>query len=464
MKHFLISTLLFLSFSAKSQQYKIEVELPNAANKEIQLTYHFLEKIYSQDTILLDNQGKGIFEGDSLLPQGLYKILIDKDSHFDFLLGADQQFHLYNESNETKEMRITGSAESEGFVDYINFLDELREENQRLTQNFQNATPDEKVVIQEKRIALDIEMKAYWDNVITKMPGSFLYAFMVANYVPALDINTLPESVQKNDSLLLLERFNYQRDHFWDYFDYTDERMLYTPFYKAKLDTWFNKVLYPAYDSAKPYVYEFLNDVEHNPRIFQFATSFLISASLNSKIIGMDALFVDLANDYYFSGKAFWATDETMENIRENVLFHKDNLIGKTAPDLMLETFDGEHVALHQIDAKITVLIIYEPNCGHCKVFVPKFHDEVYQQYKEKGLEVFAIYSMDDKEEWAEFLTKHNLFDWINVWDEDHISRFKILYDGRVTPGIYVLDSNKMIISKGIDHEQLKTMMKKHLN
>lgn len=464
MKHFLISTLLFLSFSAKSQQYKIEVELPNAANKEIQLTYHFLEKIYSQDTILLDNQGKGIFEGDSLLPQGLYKILIDKDSHFDFLLGADQQFHLYNESNETKEMRITGSAESEGFVDYINFLDELREENQRLTQNFQNATPDEKVVIQEKRIALDIEMKAYWDNVITKMPGSFLYAFMVANYVPALDINTLPESVQKNDSLLLLERFNYQRDHFWDYFDYTDERMLYTPFYKAKLDTWFNKVLYPAYDSAKPYVYEFLNDVEHNPRIFQFATSFLISASLYSKIIGMDALFVDLANDYYFSGKAFWATDETMENIRENVLFHKDNLIGKTAPDLMLETFDGEHVALHQIDAKITVLIIYEPNCGHCKVFVPKFHDEVYQQYKEKGLEVFAIYSMDDKEEWAEFLTKHNLFDWINVWDEDHISRFKILYDGRVTPGIYVLDSNKMIISKGIDHEQLKTMMKKHLN
>lgn len=464
MKHFLISTLLFLSFSAKSQQYKIEVELPNAANKEIQLTYHFLEKIYSQDTILLDNQGKGIFEGDSLLPQGLYKILIDKDSHFDFLLGADQQFHLYNESNETKEMRITGSAESEGFVDYINFLDELREENQRLTQNFQNATPDEKVVIQEKRIELDIEMKAYWDNVITKMPGSFLYAFMVANYVPALDINTLPESVQKNDSLLLLERFNYQRDHFWDYFDYTDERMLYTPFYKAKLDTWFNKVLYPAYDSAKPYVYEFLNDVEHNPRIFQFATSFLISASLNSKIIGMDALFVDLANDYYFSGKAFWATDETMENIRENVLFHKDNLIGKTAPDLMLETFDGEHVALHQIDAKITVLIIYEPNCGHCKVFVPKFHDEVYQQYKEKGLEVFAIYSMDDKEEWAEFLTKHNLFDWINVWDEDHISRFKILYDGRVTPGIYVLDSNKMIISKGIDHEQLKTMMKKHLN
>ena len=464
MKHFLISALLFLSIIATGQHYKIEVELPNEANKEIQLTYHFLDKIYSKDTILLDYQGIGIFEGDSLLPQGLYKILIDKNTHFDFLLGADQQFHLYNESYESKDMRITGSAETEGFVDYINFLNELREENQKLTQEFQEASADKKEEIQEKRSALDLKMKAYWDAVKTKMPGSFLYAFIVANYVPVLDINSLPESVQENDSLLLLARFNYQRDHFWDYFDYTDERMLYTPFYKPKLDTWFNKVLYPAYDSVKPYVYEFLNDVEQNPRIFQFATSFLISASLNSAIIGMDALFVDLANDYYLSGKAFWASDETMENIRENVLFHKDNLIGKTAPDLMLETFDGEHVALHQIDAKITIVIIYEPNCGHCKVFVPKFHDEVYQQYKEKGLEVFAIYSMDDKEEWAEFLTKHNLFDWINVWDEDHISRFKILYDGRVTPGIFVLDNNKKIISKGIDIEQLKTMMKKHLN
>jgi hypothetical protein len=38
------------------------------------------------------------------------------------------------------------------------------------------------------------------------------------------------------------------------------------------------------------------------------------------------------------------------------------------------------------------------------------------------------------------FLNQHELHDWINVWDEHHVSRFKILYDARTTPGIFILD------------------------
>lgn len=130
----------------------------------------------------------------------------------------------------------------------------------------------------------------------------------------------------------------------------------------------------------------------------------------------------------------------------------------------MLENYDGEFVGLHQIDAEITIVLIFEPSCGHCKVFVPKLHDEVYEQFKDKGLEVYAIYSMDNRDEWTEFLMKHNLFDWINVWDKDHTSRFKILYDARVTPGVYILDRNKTIISKRLDVDQIKVLLSEKLN
>ena len=128
-----------------------------------------------------------------------------------------------------------------------------------------------------------------------------------------------------------------------------------------------------------------------------------------------------------------------MKSVRENVAFKEHNLIGQTAPDLTLENIDGEYVNLHKIKSKITVLVIYEPNCSHCKEFIPQLYTDVYQKYKSNGFEVYAIYSMDDKEEWSDFLLKHNLFDWINVWDKNHISQFKILYDGRKTPGIYIL-------------------------
>ena len=66
---------------------------------------------------------------------------------------------------------------------------------------------------------------------------------------------------------------------------------------------------------------------------------------------------------------------------------------------------------------------------------------------------------MDNKEEWNDFLIKHNLFDWINVWDENHISQFKILYDARKTPAIYILDENKKIIAKGMGAEQIEEFM-----
>jgi peroxiredoxin len=208
-------------------------------------------------------------------------------------------------------------------------------------------------------------------------------------------------------------------------------------------------------------VFQFIEAVKPNPRIFQFATSFFLNSAINSNIMGMDALFVDIARKYYLSGEAFWASEESLEKIRENVLFAENNLIGKTAPDLTLESFEGEYVNLHQIDAKYTLVVIYEPNCSHCNVFVPDLYANVYQPFKDKGLEVFAIYSMDNKAEWGEFLTEHNLFDWINVWDEHHVSRFKILYDARKTPGVYVLDENKKIVAKKMTVEQLKLFLEK---
>uniref|UniRef100_UPI003217633B redoxin domain-containing protein n=1 Tax=uncultured Draconibacterium sp. TaxID=1573823 RepID=UPI003217633B len=457
--------LLFISSQVCAQGYKINVNLPGAANKKVSLAYHYLGKIYVQDTTLLDAKGSGTWQGDTTLTQGLYKVFIDKDNHFDFLLGADQQFSISNTSVKATDMQINGAEETKEFVKYLIFLDELKTQAGDLNKQLKETSNDkEKEEIRHKLNELTNELHKYWEKVGKKLPDSFLYKFLKANYVPALDVTSLPAEIQNNDSLLFQAKFMYQREHFWDNFDYTDERFLYTPFYKNKLETWYNKVLYPAYDSVKPYVYTFIENVKSNQRIFQFATSFFLNSSINSKIMGMDALFVDLANDFYFTGEAFWASEESLEKIRENVLFKKDNLIGKVAPDLTLENFDGEFVNLHQIESDLTILLIYEPNCSHCKVFVPEFYNEVYLPNKDKGLQVFAIYSMDDKEEWTTFLTQHNLFEWLNVWDEHHTSRFKITYDGRHTPGVYVLDKDKKIIAKNMTVKQLGEIVTDKLN
>lgn len=462
-QYFTIILLLVTSF-AFSQEFEINISVDSAANRQIMLTSYYLGSIYKKDSILLNNKGFGIFKADTLLPQGLYKIYLDENNHFDFLLGADQKFSISKTSFNSPEIKITGSVESEEFAKYTAFLKSMQIKGAELSKKMEAATPEEKSALRTELNKLTTELQEYWFRIKKEYPNTFLSAFLLANYVPPLDITTLTQEVQKSDSLLLLARFNYQKAHFWDYFDYKDERFLYTPLYKPKLETWFTKVLYQNYDSVKPPVYQFIEDVRPNKRIFQFAVSWFLNSSINSNIMGMDALFVDLARSFYLSGQAFWATEESLKKIRENVIFAENNLIGKTAPDLTLENIDGEFVNLHKIKSKITVLLIFEPECSHCKVFVPQFHKDVYQKFKNKGLAVYAIYSMSDKEEWNEFLIKHNLYDWINVWDETHISQFKVLYDARKTPAVYVLDENKKIIAKGMSVEQIDNLMKILLN
>lgn len=460
---FIILSILIHSFLTFGKGYKIELKLDAAAEKKIYLAYHYLGNVLIKDSLQLDVSGNGILYGDSLLPQGLYKIYLDDKNHFDFLLGADQEFSLSNPSFSSSGIQIDGSLESEEFLNYMLFLRDLQIKGTENREKLKTAKAEEKQKLQTENANLTTELHDYQLKVNKKYPNSFLAKFLICNYVPTLDISSLPMEIQQSDSLLLIARFNYQKQHFWDNFDYTDERFLYTPFYKTKLETWFNKVLVQNYDSVRPAVFEFIENTESNKRVFQFVVSWFLNSNINSKIMGMDALFVDLAKKYYLSGKAFWAGEESMGKIRENVQFLENNLIGNIAPDLTLESYDGEYFNLHQIEKKRTIVLIYEPDCSHCKVFVPEFYDKVYQKFKDKGLEVFAIYSMDDKEKWGNFLIEHKLFDWINVWDKDHVSLFKILYDTRKTPRVFVLDENKKIIFKNLDIDQLEKLMEYEL-
>ncbi len=456
--------LLFISSVAFSQGYKIDLKLESVPNKQVFLTHYYVGNIFVNDTLQLDANGSGSITGDTLLPQGLYKIYMDDKTHFDFLLGADQEFTITNKTFTSAGNQATGAIETEEFIEYMGFLDNLKKGGAEINEKLKTATGDEKEILQKELSKLTPKLQKYWKSINEKYPDTFLAKFLMSNYVPVLDESTLPIEVQQNDSLLLLAKYYYQQKHFWDYFDYTDPRFLYTPLLKPKLETWFNKVLYQHYDSVRQPVFEYIENVKSNKRLFQFSTSWFLNSSINSKIMGMDALFVDLAKTYYLSGEAFWATDESMKKIRENVMFFQNNLIGKTAPDLTLESVDGEFFNLHQIDKKLTAVLIYEPNCSHCKVFTPELYNDIYLKYRDKGLEVFAIYSMDNKAEWVEFLEKHKIWDWINVWDKEHISRFKILYDARKTPRIFILDENKKIISKDLSIEQLDHLIGNKLN
>ena len=108
MRFFIITIVAFLhSFITYGQGYTIEVSLDEAKNKEVYLAHYYLGNIYVDDTLKMDHNGSGTFIGDTLLPQGLYKIYLDNNNHFDILIGKDQEFSVSNSTFKSETARIT---------------------------------------------------------------------------------------------------------------------------------------------------------------------------------------------------------------------------------------------------------------------------------------------------------------------------------------------------------------------
>lgn len=456
--------LLFTAGNLSAGGFELRLRIASAANEPVLLTHYYGSSVFVDDTIRLDGSGAGVLKRDTLLPQGIYKIYMNQETHFDFLLGADQVLSIGGPDFNVMRLEIDGARESAEFLAYMNWVREKQTKRAALEEKRKAASSEEAVAFVQEIAFVNKEVTDYWKAKSAEYPGSFLGAFLMSNYMEELKPEDIPEEYTRNDSLMWVYQYHFRKSHFFDHFDLTDERFLYTPTLKQKLDTYFEKVLLQVYDSVKPAAYAIIQKVEAHPAMFRYVVSYLLNSSLASRIMGMDALFVDIARDFYLSGRAVWADQATLDKIRENVIFLENNLMGHPSRDFTMETFEGLPFRLYQQNAGFIVLVFYEPNCSHCREYLPRLYNEIYLPYRDRGLDVVAVYTMDNREEWSEFLMKHHLSDWHNVWDEHHVTRFKVMYDTRTTPAVYLLDREKQIIAKKftIDflHEFLKFNLK----
>jgi hypothetical protein len=455
--------LLLVSSIGTGNGFKIRFRIAAAADSAVYLTHYFDTNVYAVDTVKADAHGGGIFQADTLLRQGLYKLYMNRNQHFDFLLGADQTLEITSSDFLLDNIQIKDSKESVEFLLYMKWLKGQQLKLSGLDSLYRKASGTEKENLDKEIRKLTEEVHGYWKLKSAEYPGTFLAAFLMANYMDELKEEDIPPAYLKNDSLKWTWEYNFRKNHYFNYFDVNDERFLYTPLIKSKLDTYLDKILVQTYDSVKPAAYQLIRKVESHPVMFRYMTSYLLNHALTSRVMGMDALFVDLGRDFYLSGKAAWADSTTLAVVKENVTFMSGNLIGQQARNLQMETYAGDTYFLCQGPAKFTILAFYEPTCSHCKEFIPKLYDEVYLPYRNKGVEVVAVYMQNNRKEWTDFMDQHHLNDWMNIWSPAD-NRFKVIYDTRTTPAVYLLDKDKKIIAKKFSVDFLKNYFAYYLD
>ncbi len=457
----LIILAFFLgSCNATAQQYAINIKINGLSDTEIFLAHHYGNKQYLDDTIKLNDKGEGIFKGDSLLHQGIYLVVLPSKNYFEIVVGPDQQFSVEtNKDDLQKAMKIKGSKENSAFLHYQNYMIAMNAKSMDLQQRLKtnSSNTDSTAFLQSRLKDLDKEVRSEWNKIIAENPGTLLESIIKAMISPEMPEFIIPENIQNKDSAQWFMSYNYNQNHYFDNVNLTDERLLLTPILHNKIDHYFTKVLIQNPDTIIKYIDILAKKASGNDEVFQYLMRYCINTFQQSNIMGMDKVFVHVADTYYLSGKVDWLDEETTKKLGEQVAKLRFNLVGNVAQDLKMETILGPFARLSEIKAKYTLVMFYEPDCGHCKKVVPKIW-EIYNQFTRNEFEVMAVYIQTDKTEWMKYMEEKH-YDWINVWDPYHLTNFRFFYNVYSTPTLYLLDKDKKIIAKRIGPETVENIL-----
>lgn len=463
-KYVWIITLLFTT-SVYSQSTKIDINISDYNKESIILGYYFDKQMLVEDTIYLTNNSQFSFKREEPLKQGVYIVYLDTENYFDVLIGEDQTFSIHTSANNLLEdLTIKGSKESEAFLDYQLFLKKKQKDAKALQEQLGTTEdPKEKEKIQSELQSFGDEVKQKANTTIKNYPDSFLAAFLKGIQEVEVPEMTADESADDPDKNIRQKRFNYYKNHYFDNIDFSDERYLRTPYFTSKIDNYLNQVLVIP-DSIAPGCHNMIDMAEGNYEMEKYLIQHLFNWANDSKTMGMDAVLVDLADSYYLNGKADWVDEEFLKKLNERVIKIRPTLLNEVAADFRMQSYTGEYFRLSEIRAPFTILVFWEPECGHCKKEIPKLNEEVWHKYADKGIKIVAVYTQHEKEEWENFISDHALEEWINLYDPYNQSGFRNNYDIYSTPVIYILDKDKRIIAKRLGVEQIPGFLDHQLN
>lgn len=447
------------------QGHTIEFEIKNYANTQMIVAYHQGDKQYISDTLTATKPGFFTMSGDEELTPGMYIAFFPSiGKSFEFLINrGEQHFKLSTDTqNFVSAMQVKGSPENKLFFGYLNYLTEQRTERTGMTKLLEELKKDE-AANEAKINDLEAEIKKldevvikYQKDLIQNNPNSFTTSIIKIN--TPIDI---PEEIRKDD----IKSFYYYKEHFFDNINMNDERLVRSPMLIQKLNLFISdKVTVPHPDSTIVAVDKILSLADEAPEVLRFSLAHLLNTYAKSKIVCMDAVYVHLVDNYYSKGKAEWIDEESLKKIQEDANALRPLLCGKIAPDIAMQTLTMPVASksLHGIESKYTILFMWDPDCGHCKKSMPdmvKFYDE----YKAKGVEVYAICTKTYKgeAECKKFIEEKDMGRWLNMIDPYYRSRYKQIYNVKSTPVIYILDEKKEILAKRIGADQIGEVMDK---
>ena len=467
-----LAVLLFIlqATLANAQGYTISLQSNYKAGVAY-LTYYMGKDFLLQDSAAVSNKGLAIFKNKTKLPGGIYVIVLPgKRLTIDFLIDKEQTISIVADSNNLENASISGSPANVLFKNYQNTVSKKGKQLQMAKKAYETAKTKQDSAKHELAYKnISTELNFYREGIVKNNPTA-----MMAVLLNALRESPQPTKVAKTrqDSL---DNYNFYKAHYWDGVTFMDDRIIRTPFFLPKLEMYYRQIMPQAADSLiKDLDYKLLL-ARNAPEMYKFLLNWYTDEYLNPKYMGQDAVFVHLYQKYHSQKLAPWLSKTQDSVITRRAYMLMSNLIGEQAANLSMVDTLGKPATLYDVKADYTLVVFWDPNCGHCKEEIPRI-DSIYRaSWQAKNVKIYAVLSEPEKQKqpWLDFINLKKIGDWLHVYqttataDEElknNRPTYRQLYDVSVTPTIFLLDKEKRIVAKKLSIEQINDFLITKIN
>ncbi|HND88921.1 MAG TPA: redoxin domain-containing protein [Saprospiraceae bacterium] len=418
---------------------------------------------YLADSTVADASGHFTLRRKTPLPAGFYTWLLPGQKNFSMLVDKDQKFTLradaadflntlktdYSLNTELlyESFRLQSRQEPE-----LNQLAEVMKNNPPNTKAFQDAKARQQKLVDDRKAALDAMYK--------KSPDAFFTKFKIAGQNPD------PVDFRKpNGDLDTVRQLVDYRSRFWDNVDFSDNRLLYTPVIGNKLKRYIKDLTPQTPDSIISVADALIRRVQPHKEYFKYFSNWIALQYENGKTTVMDgeAVYVYIVKTFFKPGVAYWSDQKELDALQKHVSEMEASLMGRkglnvTAQDVM----DGQMKSIYDMTAPLVVVFMFSPDCEHCQKDAPKI-STIANSWKSRGVQFYGI-ALGDEEKAAEIkeFVRKNRFPFPVVNDPTNRAIYaKYFVD--ITPELYVLNKDRIIVSKNLHAEQLEEVFEREM-
>ena len=451
------------SLPAVAQEgYNISFEIEGLRDTTTYLGYYYGEGTYLKDTALIDHTGKFSFKGNNKLPAGVYFVVLNKTRLFDFIVNKNQRFKITaSQEDYLKHLKSIDEKENEVFFNHMRFMLKNNESVQPYLSILKDSTArdSDKRQAQASVEEIDNLVQNHQHVLVERHPD-----LLAAKYIMAQRPLTVPEEIRlATDKEKTLQ---YYKDHFWDGFDLSDDAFLRypQPIYRQKVEDYLGNLFVQHPDTLLEAINLLISAAKENPETYKYLVWNLVLNYQQPKIMGLDAIFVALYDQFFANGEMdYWANDQLKENLKKRADQLRSSLIGRQAPNLIIQDLDKKPRSLESIESKYTVIYFYDPDCGFCKKETPKLRD--FSNKTTLDVSIYAVCADSSLTKMTTYIEEMKIDHWINVnGPRTYTQHYKNIYDADTTPTIYLLDERKKIIAKKIAAGKIQEFLNNHEN